>query len=185
MARTRVLSTPLVLGAVVLALGSCSGPTPAANGVRRPSSPTPVRTDVAQDEKGPPSPPTRERIAVPTWAACTSGIGGLPVPNGWKLVSHRRNGYQWEEEYEAPPGVEDGQILAWYRARIPHDDPWGGWQACFPAGNGAGSGYDGKPSWWAWHHPTNPAHVIQLSVGGVSTSRRGIWLSRDDGGDCL
>lgn len=179
----------LLVTGLLLAISACSGTTmdPRAQSTGEPLPSVATTPAISKDPYLPD--PIRPPADVPHWSEFRSQIGGLPVPQNFTLSRRVRDGdYRVEEEYKAPPGVDDRQTLAWYWARIDsdHGSRWGDWIPCFPGGNGAGLDDEtGKPTWWAWRNPQNPDHVIRLDVIGLGSGDRGVlWLSRDDGGEC-
>lgn len=178
---------PLIL---VLALGACTSSALSANKPKAPTSvaPTPTPTLIVETTDpgdGPWEIPsvTSTKVDTPHWPSVHSHVGGLPVPQGWKLIERKADGYLLDETYESPDGVSYEQVLLWYLARFHWGKTWGGWTSCFGLDANGDAGMYEEPEWWAWRNPKNTDHMIQLFLGGAPhRDRVAISLQRNDWG---
>jgi hypothetical protein len=180
--------SPLIF-LITLALGACTGgalsnPKTVEIEGRPLEMPTPTPQLLVDDKADPgdgAADPftTWSKSEIPRWESVRTDVGGLPVPKGWKLVQREVHGYQIDEQYESPRGVDVGEFIAWYRQRVPFDKPWGGWKPCYI---GTGANAHGIDT-WAFSNPEHPDHVIQMQVW-YSDHTVILDFQRNDSGDC-
>jgi hypothetical protein len=178
-----------VIFLLALALGACTGaalskPKTVEIEGRPLEMPTPTPQLLVDDKAdagdGAADPfTTWSKSEIPRWESVRTDVGGLPVPKGWKLVQREVHGYQIDETYQSPNGVDPGATMAWYRRRVPFDEPWGGWTPC---GIGTGANSPGIDT-WAFRNPEHTDHVIQMEIG-YTDQFVSLYFQRNGFGDC-